>query len=297
SQRDNCSPSHRRAPLYGPFPCATSISADYCRVPRLLPLVKGVSLLAERAPDWYERARAMANGCLYLHEVIDIVGTGSEAYKAHTGALGTGRTDGGAPLVGTWQQSGPTGGGPKGVNLWEMRGWDHWAEILARQYTRASGQEKKLGRWWKEATKYRSGGFDRILEPAPFSPTRAELIERGVRGIACLQEVATVRPGTAEPYLDALGSRWLPVAAARGFTLMGAWRTAMRDTEAVVLWCLPSFADLTRHLGPLGADPSTRDWLERAREWRARYPGGLLGGSQCGGPPPPRGRGAPARAA
>ena len=29
----------------------------------------------------------MPNRCLYLHEVIDIVGTGSEAYKAHTGAL------------------------------------------------------------------------------------------------------------------------------------------------------------------------------------------------------------------
>jgi len=218
----------------------------------------------------------MANGCLYLHEVIDIVGTGSEAYKAHTGALGTGRTDGGAPLVGTWQQSGSTGAWPKVVNLWEMRGWDHWAEILARQYTRASGQEKKLGRWWKEATKYRSGGFDRILEPAPFSPTRANLIERGVRGMACLQEIATVRPGTTERYLDALASRWLPVAAGRGLTLIGAWLTAMRDTEAVVLWCLPSFADLTRHLGTLGADRSACDWLERAREWRLDYRETLL---------------------
>ena len=83
----------------------------------------------------------MPNACLYLHELIDIVGTGSEAYKAHTGRLGTGRSDGGAPLVGTWQQSGSTGTWPVVVNLWEMRGWDHWSEILERQYTRASGQE------------------------------------------------------------------------------------------------------------------------------------------------------------
>jgi hypothetical protein len=218
----------------------------------------------------------MANPCLYLHETIDIVGAGSEAYKAHTGALGTNRTDGGAPLVGTWQQSGSTGAWPKVVNLWEMRGWDHWAEILARQYTRASGQERKLGRWWKEATKFRSGGFDRILEPAPFSPTRAELVERGVRGLACLQEVATVKPGTAERYLDALASRWLRVAAGRGLTLLGAWRTAMRDTEAVVLWSLPAFADFTRHLATLGADRATRAWLERAREWRVDYRETLL---------------------
>ena len=91
----------------------------------------------------------MPNPSLYLHELIDIVGTGSEAYKAHTGQLGTGRRDGGAPLVGTWQQSGSTGTWPMVVNLWEMRGWDHWAEILERQYTRASGQEPALKRWWK----------------------------------------------------------------------------------------------------------------------------------------------------
>ena len=110
----------------------------------------------------------MANTCLYLHETIDILGTGSEAYKTHTGKLGTARTDGGAPLVGTWQQSGSTGTWPTVINLWEMRGWDQWADILERQYTRASGQEPKLKAWWTKATEYRSGGFDRILDPAPF---------------------------------------------------------------------------------------------------------------------------------
>jgi hypothetical protein len=162
------------------------------------------------------------------------------------------------------------------VNLWEMRGWDHWSEILERQYTRASGQDPTLRTWWAEATKYRSGGFDRILEPAPFSPTRGELIERGVRGLACLQEIATVKPGTAERYLDALATRWLDGAARRGLTLMGAWRTAMRDTEAVVLWNLPTFAALTRHLGTLHEDPATRGWLEQAREWRVDYRETLL---------------------
>ena len=162
------------------------------------------------------------------------------------------------------------------VNLWEMRGWDHWAEVLDAAVHARVGPGADARRWWKEATTFRSGGFDRILEPAPFSPTRAELVERGVRGMACLQEIATVRPGTAERYLDALASRWLAAAARRGSPSSGAWRTTMRDTEAVVLWCLPSFADLTRHLGTLGADRATRDWLERAREWRVDYRETLL---------------------
>ena len=218
----------------------------------------------------------MPNPSLYLHELIDIVGTGSEPYKAHTGQLGTGRRDGGAPLVGTWQQSGSTGTWPMVVNLWEMRGWDHWAEILERQYTRASGQEPALKRWWKQATKYRSGGFDRILEPAPFCPTRAELIERRVRGVACVQEIATVKPGTADQYLDAVAARWLPIAERRGLTLLGAYRTTMRDTEAILLWCLPSFAAFTQHLGTLHADRVARSWLERARAWRVDYRETLL---------------------
>src|SRR5215831_18110272 len=134
----------------------------------------------------------MANACLYLHETIDIAGTGSEPYKAHTGKLGTGRTDDGAPLVGTWQQSGSTGSWPTVINLWEMRGWDHWAEILARQYTPTSGQTPELRRWWMRATEFRSGGFDRILEPAPWSPSREEIVTRGTKGRAVLQEIATV---------------------------------------------------------------------------------------------------------
>lgn len=218
----------------------------------------------------------MANACLYLHETIDIVGTGSEGYKAHTGRLGTHRTDGGAPLIGTWQQSGSTGSWPTVVNLWEMQGWDHWAEILERQYTRASGQEAKLKRWWTEATKFRSGGFDRILEPAPFCPTRGQLLDAGVRGRAVLQEVATVKAGRAERYLDAVAARWRGVAKQRGLTLIGAYRTAMRDTEAVLLWSLPDFRTFTRHLSTVSTDRTVRRWMEHAHTWRVDYRETLL---------------------
>ena len=213
---------------------------------------------------------------LYLHEIIHVVGTGSEAYKRHTGALGLGREDGGAPLVGTFQQSGSTGDWPKVVNLWEMNGWDHWTTILERQYTRSSGQEAGLKRWWTDATAWRSGGFDRILAPARFSPTRAELLEHGVRGLACIQELTTVRPGGAQAYLDSVRRHWLTPAQDRGLTLMGAYTTAMRDTEAVLLWVLPTFGDFTRHLGTLGRDRASRRWLERAHRHRVDFRETLL---------------------
>jgi len=215
----------------------------------------------------------VANSKLYLHEIIHIVGTGSEVYKRHTGERVPSGPAG--ALVGTWQQSGSTGDWPRVVNLWEMDGWDGWAEILEHQYTPRSGQPPKLRKWWTEATKFRSGGFDRILEPAPFSPTRDELIARNVRGRVCIQEIATVLPGRAHEYLDAIARDWAPVAAQRGLTLAGAWRTAMRDTEAVLLWTLPSFAAATRHLGDRAA-PETRRWAEAARTWRTDYRETLL---------------------
>ena len=218
----------------------------------------------------------MANRCLYLHETIDIVGTGSEPYKAHTGRLGTHRTDGGAPLVGTFQQSGSTGTWPTVINLWEMRDWSHWAEILAGQYTRTSGQVPKLKRWWTKATEYRSGGFDRILEPAPFSPTREQLIAQGVKGAAVIQEVATVKAGKAERYLDAVAARFRPLAKQQGLTLLGAYATAMRDTEVVLLWSVPTFATFTRHLAAITGDRAGRRWMEHARVWRTDYRQTLL---------------------
>ena len=216
----------------------------------------------------------MPNSKLYLHETIHIIGTGSEAYKRHTGERQP--TGPAGALVGTWQQSGSTGAWPRVVNLWEMAGWDGWAEILAHQYTPRSAQSTALRRWWTAAAKFRSGGFDRILEPAAWSPTRDELVARHVRGHAFLQEIARCRAGAVDDYLDAVAREWVPVADHRGLTLAGGWRTAMRDTEAVLLWCLPTLADFTRHLSDVRTAPESRSWLERARTWRTDYRETLL---------------------
>jgi len=213
----------------------------------------------------------MPNEHLYLHETIHVIGTGSEPYKRHTAAWAARRRHGGA-LVGIWQQSGSTGDWPRVVNLWEMDGWDGWAAILERQYA-GEGQPADLRAWWSRMARWRSGGFDRILEPARFCPTRQALIDGNVRGRACLQEVATLRAGAADEYLDAVERRWLPVAERRGLRLVGAYRTAMRDTEVLILWSVPTFADFTRHLGD-GA--GTREWTDTARAWRTDYRETLL---------------------
>jgi hypothetical protein len=218
----------------------------------------------------------MPNPNIYLHEIIHIVGTGSEPYKRHTAAGWSARwRKGSAALVGLWQQSGSTGDWPRVINLWEMRGFEHWGEILERQYA-GEGQPPGLRAWWARATRWRSGGHDRILEPAPFSPTRQDLIDRGIRGRACIQEIATVLPGRADDYLDAVASRWLPVASRRGLTLAGAYRVAMRDTEALLLWCLPTLRHYADQLRDFHTARETREWAATARTWRTDYRETLL---------------------
>ena len=217
---------------------------------------------------------------IYLHEIITIVGAGSEPYKAHTGAGWAARwRDRRALLVGTWQQSGSTGQWPRVVNLWEMAGWDHWAEILAQQYA-GVGQPRMLKTWWNKALAYRSGGVDRILQPADYSPTCRELIAAGVKGRACLQEIATVRSGEGPVYLDAVRHRWLPRAAKRGLTLIGAYQTTMRDTEVVLLWSLPTLRHFTDYLKDAAVAPDVVRWTDTAREWRTDYRETLLVPSQ-----------------
>jgi hypothetical protein len=213
------------------------------------------------------------NDKLYLHEIIHIVGTGSEAYKRHTGERrASGR---GGALVGTWQQSGSTGAWPRVINLWEMDGWDAWGDTLEYQYA-GGKQPGKLRTWWNAALRFRSGGFDRILEPAPFSPTRQDMIDRGLKGRAFIQEIATVPPGKAGDYLDAVATHWLPVATQRGVTLAGAYHTTMRDTEAVLFWSFPTLRDFTNHLEDFRMASETRAWAETARTWRLDYRETLL---------------------
>ena len=218
----------------------------------------------------------MPNTNIYLHEIIHIVGAGSEPYKQHTGEGWSGRwREGSSQLVGLWQQSGSTGDWPKVVNLWEMAGYDQWAEILERQYS-GEGQPPGLREWWAQALSWRSGGHDRILEAAPWSPTRAELIARRIGGRAFIQEVAAIVPGEVDAYLDAVRSRWVPVAKKRGLDLFGAYRVSMRDDEAVLLWCLPTLRAYTDHLKTFPTDRATRAWAEGARTWRTSYRETLL---------------------
>jgi hypothetical protein len=208
---------------------------------------------------------------LYLHEIIDIIGTGQEAYLdmvAERAQRSTG--EGISRLIGTWKVIGSTNRWPRVVNLWEMDGWPHWAEVLERQHF-PEKTDATLAPWWAQATQWRSGGFDRILEPAPYSPTLSQLRARGFKSWVCLHTIVRVRPGTLAEYLAAVGEVLRPLLEARGLTLMGAYSAPMRSDEVVILWAAPDFRLLCALYESRSSNPSLREWAALVAQLRRKF--------------------------
>src|SRR5215472_1579558 len=144
---------------------------------------------------------------LYLHEIIDIIGDGQQAYLDTVGERARhSEREGISRLMGCWKVIGSTNRWPRVVNLWEMDGWSQWAESLERQFI-PEKKDPHLAPWWSAATKWRSGGFDRILEPAAYSPTHAALEAANLRAWVCVHSLVQLAPGKRDAYLAAVGEQ------------------------------------------------------------------------------------------
>lgn len=197
---------------------------------------------------------------LYLHEVIDIIGTGQTAYMKSVIERGRhSEAEGISRLVGCWKVIGSTNRWPRVVNLWEMDGWAHWARTLERQFL-PSKTDPTLAPWWTKAAEWRSGGFDRILEPAAYSPPRSTLQESGLRSWVCIHTIARTSAGKSDDYVARIGSALRPLLERQGVTLLGAYKSTMRSDEVVIIWAAPDFANACNVF-------ETREWTPEQRAW------------------------------
>lgn len=179
---------------------------------------------------------------LYLHETIDIIGTGQEAYLETVGKRAEHSTAAGiSRLVGCWKIIGSTNRWPAVVNLWEMDSWAHWSETLERQFV-PEKTDAALAPWWAKTAEYRRGGFDRILEPAPGCPTLADLQTSGLSSWVCGQTIARALPGKGEALLALVRDRIGPLLERAGCSVLGNYHVPMRSDEIVYLWAAPTFA-------------------------------------------------------
>lgn len=198
------------------------------------------------------------NERVYIHEIIDIIGHHRAAYMQHMTANWSpiGQEQRGQLCFGVWALLGSTGAWPKTVNLWEHTSWSGLAASFAHEAVGAGAQDPALARWWAEAANFRSGGYDRIVVPAPWMAGIEELCARGTRGEAYAHEIVTVEPGRASEVLEQARDA-ADLHGRHGWELIGAFTTAMRnEDEAILIWAIASWAQWAQG----EADPSLAAW-------------------------------------
>lgn len=203
---------------------------------------------------------------LYLHETIRIRGEGSEGYlravqerARHSAEQGISR------LLGAWRVIGSTGRWPRAVNLWEMDGWEHWAASLERQFL-PERKDPHLAPWWRDMLRYRSGGFDRILEALPGSLDYATLVASGRRAWVVEQTIFLCAPGSECSVIEEAIEAERRQREAEKMWLLGAYKAPLRPGEGLLLWAAPTFAVLCRWWERSSRNP----WWQRLRQLEAR---------------------------
>lgn len=210
------------------------------------------------------------NECIYIHEYIDIILQGRPNYMHH---MTKGWADGFGkerPMkcYAVWGTLGSTARWPECINIWECPSWDGIAENFGIEVGHPSMQDPSLKIWWDEAQKYRSGGFDRLLIPAPYSPTVDQFCkDKNVVGAKVYyHERIQIAPGQAKTYLSMLEQEWVPVAKDLGLHLVGAFRTAMRnDSECFVIWAMRDWPTWARVEKAYESDPRVAVWRRRTQ--------------------------------
>jgi len=221
----------------------------------------------------------VTNPKVYIHELIEITGHNRAAYMHHmTANWGPiGRTERNMLCVGVWATVGSTERWPETVNLWELDGWHGLAANFRHEFTGPKLQDPSLQRWWAEAANYRRGGYDRILVPAPYTPTIEEALERGIHGEVYSHEVVQVVPGQARTYLSMLEQDWMPVASRLGLQLLGAYRTAMvNDSEVIVISAIDTWERWADIAAAYDDDTSVGRWRRRIADVVVDWRGKLL---------------------
>jgi hypothetical protein len=199
------------------------------------------------------------NDKVYIHETIEIVGHNRARYMHHMTANWSpiAQQERHQLCYGVWGIVGSTGPWPAVLNIWEEEGFEGLAMSFRHELGHPGLQDPKLAKWWAEAAMYRRGGVDRILVPAPWTRTIEQLCDDGVKGEVYAHEQIRVPAGGSRDYLEHVRHAGLPLHEEHGWTLAGAWETAMRDdSECFLLWAIPSW----------------EQWAELERAARAETP-------------------------
>jgi hypothetical protein len=220
------------------------------------------------------------NNKVYTHEFIDILGAKRPQYMHHMTANWSpiAQEERNQLCFGVWGVIGTTDRWPRVINMWEEDGFAGLAAGLGHETGRPNLQDAKLEKWWNEAAGYRSGGFDRVMIPAPWTRTITELNAAGVSGAVYAHEFVKLAPGTAQDFLELVRTDMVPAYEAAGLQLISAMRTSMiDDSECILIWAYPSWDAWTSFEAaynskpePGRAEPLEASAAEGLRDWQQK---------------------------
>lgn len=197
---------------------------------------------------------------IYLHETTTIDGGGKEGYleALRTGWVPYAEKTRGMRLVWMGSTIGSTASWPETMAVWELRDWEHFADVCARMYGEHT-DDAELAAWWRESFRFRKRSASQVLVGAAYSPTLDALLADGVAGTAYGFARYTVAPGRTESFLAALERR-AALDRARGRRLVGAYEVAFTNDTAYAIWVHDDLVAAGEYQKRLPGDGELADW-------------------------------------
>jgi hypothetical protein len=152
--------------------------------------------------------------------------------------------------------------------LWEIDDWSALDRL--QEYHEA---DPWMEMWALESVRYRTDWVRRVLEPARFSPTLAQIQQedkyRAMMYLLCLSRLV---PGTVDEYIEAVETEAVPMAASWGRTLVGCYRTVAGHADSNEVMEVWATGNTNAEYGAIRdvaqKDPALARWEAKVGEWR-----------------------------
>lgn len=153
--------------------------------------------------------------------------------------------------------------------LWEM---DDWATLDRIQ--KLHDMHPWVQAWKREAVDYVTDSVARVLAPAPFSPTLAQLKEGDYKSTIYLHTLARVVPNKADEYMRAVGNELGPMAQTWGMKLVGCYKAVAGTAssgEVINIWTAGNVhGEWVKIREASLKDPGYKRWEVKAGKWRPK---------------------------
>ncbi len=153
--------------------------------------------------------------------------------------------------------------------IWEV---DDWATFDKLQ--EFHDKDPLADVWQREAVDYRSDWVGKVLEPASFSPTLAQLKTGDYKSTIYLHTLAKIAPGKVDEYIEAIEKELIPMAQSWGMKHVGCYKSVAGSAcsgEVINIWTAGNIhSEWVKIREKSLNDPAYKRWEAEAGKWRPK---------------------------